>query len=62
MEDLTAKYKRPCILDIKMGTTSIGDDAKPEKADSMRAKDESTTTTKLGYRITGYRVGGVDIS
>jgi len=56
MEDLTHQYGKPCILDIKMGKTSVGEDAKPEKRESMEEKDKGTTTHELGQRITGYRV------
>jgi len=56
MEDLTYQYEKPCILDIKMGKSSVGEDAKPEKRESMEEKDKSTTTHELGQRITGYRV------
>jgi len=56
MEDLTYQYSKACILDIKMGRTSVGEDAKPEKKESMEEKDRNSTTTELGQRITGYRV------
>lgn len=56
MEDLTSPFRKPCILDIKMGTSSVGEDATPEKKESMRKKDESTTTVTLGIRICGFRV------
>ena len=56
MEDLTSQFRKPCILDIKMGTSSVGEDASPEKKAAMRAKDESTTTVSLGIRICGFRV------
>jgi len=55
MEDLTAPFKKPCIMDIKMGISSVGEDATPEKRESMRKKDESTTTVSLGIRICGLR-------
>jgi 1D-myo-inositol-tetrakisphosphate 5-kinase/inositol-polyphosphate multikinase len=56
MEDLTASYQKPSILDIKMGTTSVGEDASPEKKAAMRAKDESTTTVSIGIRVSGFKV------
>jgi len=56
MEDLTYQYETPCILDIKMGRTSVGEDADPNKREAMEQKDASTTTVSLGQRITGYRV------
>jgi len=56
MEDLTIGYEKPSILDIKMGTSSVGEDATPEKKEGMKAKDESTTTVSLGIRISGFKV------
>jgi len=56
MEDLTHYYKKACIMDIKMGVTSVGEDATPEKKASMAAKDNSTTTVTLGLRICGLKV------
>jgi len=56
MEDLTYQYQHPCILDIKMGRSSVGEDANPQKKAEMEQKDASTTTVSLGSRITGYRV------
>jgi len=38
IEDLTQYYKNPCILDVKMGTSSVGEDATPEKKESMHKR------------------------
>jgi len=43
-------------MDIKIGTTSVGEDASSEKREKMKAKDDATTTTTLGMRISGLRV------
>jgi len=56
IEDLTAGFEKPCILDVKMGTSSVGEDATPEKMKSMGDKDKNTTTAVLGLRITAMRV------
>jgi hypothetical protein len=56
MEDLTHYYEKPCIMDIKIGITSVGEDASPEKREAMRKKDEGSTTVTLGLRISGMRV------
>ena len=55
LEDLTFGMKKPCIMDIKIGTTSIGEDATPDKAEAMRKKDMQSTTHSQGFRITGIR-------
>eukprot|EP01116_Phalansterium_solitarium_P013864 TRINITY_DN31301_c0_g1_i1.p1 TRINITY_DN31301_c0_g1~~TRINITY_DN31301_c0_g1_i1.p1 ORF type:complete len:277 (+),score=16.83 TRINITY_DN31301_c0_g1_i1:58-888(+) len=56
LEDLTHRYKKPNICDIKMGTTSVADDATPEKRATMSAKDRESTTATLGVRISGCRI------
>jgi len=56
IEDLTHRFKKPCILDIKMGTSSVGEDASPEKKEAMQKKDMGTTTHSLGIRITAMKV------
>lgn len=56
MEDVTFGFKNPTIIDIKMGTSSVGEDATPEKRKEMEKKDLSTTTVTLGIRIVGGRV------
>uniref|UniRef100_A0A6B2LFF6 Kinase n=1 Tax=Arcella intermedia TaxID=1963864 RepID=A0A6B2LFF6_9EUKA len=55
IDDLTHGKAKPCILDIKMGLQSFGEDAKPDKKEAMIAKDKLTTTVTLGQRITGFR-------
>jgi len=56
LEDLTSPFKKPCILDVKIGLTSVGEDASPEKAEAMKKKDMGTTTHTLGMRITAMKV------
>eukprot|EP01118_Nematostelium_gracile_P004140 TRINITY_DN14876_c0_g2_i1.p1 TRINITY_DN14876_c0_g2~~TRINITY_DN14876_c0_g2_i1.p1 ORF type:complete len:294 (+),score=78.41 TRINITY_DN14876_c0_g2_i1:52-933(+) len=56
IQDLTKGFSKPCILDIKIGTSSVGEDASPEKKAAMEKKDKGTTTVSLGMRITAMRV------
>jgi hypothetical protein len=56
LEDLTHHFKKPCIMDIKIGIQSFGEDADPVKKQKMREKDEQTTTVSLGFRITALNV------
>jgi hypothetical protein len=56
MEDVTFGFQNPSIIDIKMGTSSVGEDATPQKRKEMEEKDLSTTTVTLGIRIVGGRV------
>jgi adenylate kinase family enzyme len=55
LKDLTRGYGKPCVMDIKLGTTSAAPDASPEKAASMVAKDEGSTTVSMGVRVVGLK-------
>lgn len=55
MEDLTFGYSKPCVMDVKMGNCTVGDDANIFKEMYMVNKDKHTTTFDLGCRIVAYR-------
>lgn len=56
LEDLTKKFKKPNVLDIKLGTQQHSADDPPEKIKSKQLKVSTTTSAKLGLRFCGSQV------
>lgn len=54
LEDITAKYKKPCTIDIKMGKQSYEPDADKEKQE--REIKKYPQQKEFGLRIVGMRV------
>lgn len=56
MQDLCYQMDAPCVMDIKMGTKTAGENANVIKRAHMQSRDKSTTTSSLGVRLTACRV------
>eukprot|EP01147_Barroeca_monosierra_P008922 gene8923-1265_t len=56
LEDLTSKFRRPCILDLKMGRRTHSDFASERKVRRHMEKAQKTTTAALGLRVCGLKV------
>lgn len=61
LEDLTAKFKRPCILDCKLGTRTYDNDAPPAKVIRHLEKCRITTSGAVGVRLSGMQVYRIDL-
>lgn len=56
LENVAAGFKRPNILDVKLGARLWGDDAPPAKRTRLDEVAQQTTSGSLGFRIAGMRV------
>ncbi|XP_022090820.1 inositol hexakisphosphate kinase 3-like [Acanthaster planci] len=56
LENLTSKFRSPCILDIKLGTKTYHKDHSEAKRQLHIDRDAATTTATLGLRLCGMQV------
>lgn len=56
LEDLARWYRRPCIMDIKIGHRTWYHHAEPDYIERCRRKDAATTQASLGFKICGMQV------
>lgn len=56
LENLLTPFKRPCVLDLKLGTRQHSDTSSAEKIQKSIKKCKATTSAELGLRVCGMRV------
>uniref|UniRef100_A0A915DJK0 Kinase n=1 Tax=Ditylenchus dipsaci TaxID=166011 RepID=A0A915DJK0_9BILA len=56
LEDVVSAYKRPCVIDLKMGTRQYGDDASAQKRLSQTQKCRQSTSEQMGIRLVGMQL------
>ncbi|KAL1720288.1 hypothetical protein EV715DRAFT_197433 [Schizophyllum commune] len=56
LENLSFPFKKPNILDIKLGTVLYDESASPEKVERMIKTAKETTSLETGVRLTGFQV------
>jgi 1D-myo-inositol-tetrakisphosphate 5-kinase/inositol-polyphosphate multikinase len=56
LENVASGFRRPNVLDVKLGARLWADDAPPAKRNKLDAVAKETTSSSLGYRIAGMKV------
>ncbi|KAI1708181.1 inositol polyphosphate kinase domain-containing protein [Ditylenchus destructor] len=56
LEDVVSFYRRPCVIDLKMGTRQYGDDASAQKRFSQTQKCRQSTSALMGIRLVGLQI------
>jgi inositol-polyphosphate multikinase len=56
LENVASGFKRPNVLDVKLGARLWADDALPAKRAKLDAISQETTSSSLGFRIAGMKV------
>jgi 1D-myo-inositol-tetrakisphosphate 5-kinase/inositol-polyphosphate multikinase len=56
LENVTEGFRKPNILDVKLGTVLYDEEAPPEKRERAEKKARYTTSGDVGIRLTGFQV------
>jgi 1D-myo-inositol-tetrakisphosphate 5-kinase/inositol-polyphosphate multikinase len=56
LENVAEGFKRPNVLDVKLGARLWADDAPPAKRAKLDAVSKETTSSTVGFRIAGMKV------
>ena len=57
LENVVAKFRHPCVLDLKMGTQLYADHADEAKKQRKMMKNANSTSQTLGTLLGGMQVG-----
>ena len=60
LQNLTHRFVRPNVIDIKIGTQLWDNDSSPEKVERMKQAAKATTSLETGVRWTGFQVSTCD--
>ncbi|KAL7721897.1 Kinase [Entamoeba marina] len=55
IENLISSFKKPCVIDLKMGIRTWSDDCNEQKIISKKHIDETTTSNTYGFRYCGLK-------
>lgn len=56
LEDIVSGYRKPCVIDLKMGTRQHGDDSSVQKRLTQMQKCRQSTSETLGVRVSASTV------
>lgn len=56
LENVASGFKRPNVIDVKLGARLWAEDAPPSKREKLDAVSKETTSGSLGFRIAGMKV------
>ena len=62
LENLSHKYSKPNILDIKLGTVLYDESASETKRARMEKTARETTSLETGVRLTGFSVSPIRLA
>lgn len=60
LENLTKRFSRPSVVDIKLGAQLWDEEASPEKQQRMQAVSNTTTSGSLHMRVAGMQIYGAN--
>jgi hypothetical protein len=56
LEDLTHKFRSPCVMDLKLGVKMYSETAKLKRRRKMDIKSSATSARSYGFRLNGFKV------